>query len=456
MSSKNKDSELKTHYAIQRLIKEKKKIPYILVVFFIMVTMLVSVGFGVYIYSVYDKQQTTMKNFSYFSHKIYDIQHQIMMMSTVILQMDLSTRRTSLPEFSNLKSQIDFTLKQMSYCVKSAKDSLNDLKESKNSDRDAWLKAYSIIQDSKVRLYGQEVNFEKAIHQVFSHMIDLYNLEFAYPSSNKLMDFDKQIIKQTMIQQIQPVILEPFYINFEANLWSKIMQAQADITTGSRISNSGMIIGLLIFYALYFIALILIDIEFMKKLDKIVRLFYGFTPLDCQVIIRRCEKLVDSIQSAQFGNDVELVEEDDDYKTYQEMALPSADKSNGVDGQDLMVRRRKGKGSLVKVFSIKNLIILAILTGLFCFKYIMIAQNTEFINEMNESYLVSAQADQIKVLIATNRAWLERLVIDGLTGKEEYAKQSHQKLQDLWKNFQFVSFYQFSALLVHSNLLGDD
>jgi len=440
----NSDStqQTRTRYTIQRMIKQKKNISYGLVVVALFILCLLSVGISIYIYRIYKNNLKKQESYDHYSHLAYSLQQNFINLNFGINSMYLLANGVVAPFAPNISALRDSSIEQFTHYTALIKEDYTKLMNNENQDYEVWLEVNQKLFEAKVTFDNKTVGYLRGIQDTLSVLIQASNLE---ESTSVISPSTPSQIKDVQIktwQNLANTVLSSFYLTFTDTISQQLASLVLTKMSSFWLSPSGILIFTSGYFLLYFIFILFIELEYTKKLDKLIRLFYGFRAQDCKELIRRCEKLIDRIQSSQLNTDDELLTPAGDENAYR-----VGENNNGyssVDSGDINLKKRKGKGSLVKIVSIRTCVVFFFIAGNFSFKYYTLTSNQQVADQHKEEYALGHDLEKMITATISARAWMERSLVYAETTKSISTLQNILvEMQDIWSDTQQVSYFSF-------------
>lgn len=425
---------IKTRYTIHKLIKNKKQLSYTFASVILFIFALVSSGISIYIHNYYGRIQYDLVSFGHYSKIAFETVNSFLSINNDLIGFQVLMAQSFLPPFSTAEEYRSVIMSQIDYGTNKTKDMISQLRKDNSMSQEVWLSTWTLFESTKLEKNGQQISMDRSMQDSISLLLQAYNLErkFSSLSQQASTQYDQQL-KASIVLQLRKEMLDPLFNVYQAEIEPKLDQMLATFSGQETNSYTAVIICMGLFSLLYFIAILLIDIEFTKKLDKLVRLFYGFRTQDCRELIKRCERLMDKIQASQFNNDEEL------------LAVNDVDQDREVkhtregDYVEVGSRRRKGKGSLIKIVSLRMGLVLFFLIGNFFLKFYSLETHRMALEDLSIVYDTGMNLDKFQTHLTASSVWLVKSCLQP-NGTLNQTKSIISKAANLWSDLQLVSF----------------
>ena len=430
---------VKTRYTIQRLIKQKKSISLGLVLLVLSIASLIALGFGVYIFLNYKNVRRSLVSFDSFSQLTFDLQKEFLYLSIPTSNYMIIQSGGYLPPAASRKEWRDFTRQQYLKSIMKTKNTLYTLKSQYQESEKVWREMDEIISSSFVTLGGKTIQYERGIQDVTAAALQYQKLEDEFPSDYDSISSDAKKLKGDLLEYLNTTILQDFYQPFKDQIEKKMVGLLDVGSTKFNVKSWLVLLFMSFYYMGFFCILVFIDIKFTRNRDRLVRLFYGFHSQDCKEIIKRCQKLVDKVEASQFGNDEELLAPAESDQNFQSNNQTDLEKE-ALDDISVIRKKRKGKGTLVKIFSLKNVLAFFYITGNFIFKMYCEQDNSRALDEQKLAYMAALDIDRYLFEAMAGRGWLEKAIIQSDDESIEVTNKLTNRLRKTWTDFQKVIF----------------
>jgi hypothetical protein len=295
-----------------------------------------------------------------------------------------------------------------------------------------WLEVVRLISETTVVQKQSNQSYERGMQDSLALLMQIYNLDQQREqSANRSLDTYSIGVIDTSLDYLLESMLSPFFEVFSSKVLPNLVRMYNHYSSKEQNSFTGIVAFTAVFSVVYFCMIVVVDVDFTKRLDRIVRLFYGFKTQDCREIIMRCERLMDKIQASQFNKDYELltITEGDSHD-------PRQASENGQS--ESTTRKRKGKGSLVKLLSLTMALVLLFVVGNFFLKFYMVLSHRSTQDKLAKIFKVGLDLDRFQVLLSSSSAYLVRSCVD----PEAYLTKSQTLVDDsqtIWSTLQQVT-----------------
>lgn len=426
---------LKTRYTIHRLIKNKKQLGYTFALVILLCFAMVSAGISIYIHNFYSQIQYDLVSFGHYSKITFDVESSFLFLNNDLISFEVMMAETNLPPYTSPDEFRSIVLDQVNQGTNITKEQISMLRKDNSMSKEVWLSTWTLLETAKVDTNTGSVSFDRSVQDSISLFLQAYNLEIMYSSLSQSPSTQYyQQLKVDIISKLKSGMLTPLYDVFKSGIESKLQAMLVKFSGQENNSYTATIVCLALFTLVYFVAVLLIDVEFTKKLDGFIRLFYGFRTQDCKEIIKRCERLMDKIQASQFNDDEDelLAMNDIDH-------VLDAKPSRDSDYIEIGSRRRKGKGSLIKVVSLRMGLVMIFLVGTFFLKFYSLESHRLALEDLSIVYETGMVLDKFQTHLTACTVWLTRSCLQPDVNLNRTI-QTIEDTKNIWSDFQLVRF----------------
>lgn len=436
-------NQIKTRHTIQKQIQSKRQLQFKVYLATLFLLTVISAGFSIFAHQYYSNLQFEIASFDHYSSILFNAEYHYLSLNNNLVGFETVLAGSFLPPYTSAPEFRNVVLSEVYQATTKVKEQMAILRKDNSMSQEVWLNILNLLDKSKVVQQGEEVSFERALHESIVQFVQLYTWEIQTNSlTTANSDYSFQIKSNTINKLKRRMLysnLEQFRTKIDPSLKSLLESYSQNETS----SNLGFTVSLAVFCLILFAAILLIDLEFMKKLDRLVRLFYGFKTQDCQEITRRCERLMDKIQAAQFNSDEEFMGVNDN--EYVKSSVLEQD----PDAVDQANRKRKGKGSLVKIVTSRMVLVLFFIICNFFFKFYGILSRKQALDDFTKIYYIGLDFDRFNYLLSASDALIVKACLE-----PDINLNKSKELMDItfkvWEELQKVGF--FLSYLILSNI----
>lgn len=151
-SEERRARQMKNKSAIKRSLKRKVNLNPALKIGIILLLMLSSLTFNVYLHSYYSSTRSSMMVTDFYSSELFNLQQTLILVSISSVQLMAQLRNSSyiIPLYPNATAAYDFSMRILDAGIKTCSRIFSDIENEIIGTNDAWRNIKGILEDSTI------------------------------------------------------------------------------------------------------------------------------------------------------------------------------------------------------------------------------------------------------------------------------------------------------------------